>query len=65
MIVKSKVSLPVCLQQLLQVVKGIHLQTDYTDFTSITKSTYNHSLGDGVNKIISNLQFACGNMCIA
>ena len=29
-IVKSKVSLPVCLQQLVQVVKSIHLQADFT-----------------------------------
>ena len=29
-IVKSRVSLPVCLRQLLQVLKSIHLQADFT-----------------------------------
>jgi len=52
-IVKPKVSLPICLRQLLQVVKSIHLHTDFTDFTSKTKFTYNHNLGDDVNKYYS------------
>jgi len=49
-IVKSKVSLAVCLRQLLQFVNSTNLQSDFTHFCSQNKITYNHLLSSDVNE---------------
>ena len=59
-IVKSKVSLSVCLQQLLQFVQSTHLQSDYRHFCTQTKLTYNYSLGSDVNRYYTTFtRYAC------
>ena len=59
-IVKSKVSLSVCLRQLLQLVQSTHLQSDYRHFCTQTKLTYSHRLGSDVNKYHTTFtRYAC------
>jgi len=49
-IVKSKVSLSLCLKQLLQFVKSVHMQPSFDKFLVQTKVTYNGLAGTDVGQ---------------
>ena len=62
-IVKSKVSLAVCLRQLLQFVKSTNLQSDFSQFQSQNKVTYNHRLASELNNYYTVFtRYACAKI---